>query len=644
MVKNADRILPERERPESPPFSGSARSGWLRTYVAVATSLMLTLLGLANAQAAWAAGDDYPYKSAANCSAQWGAYAWCVDENGDGSYQESEIYSPWGFAYRNCTDWVAWRMRSANGVDFFNGMRGGRWGNANNWDANAQSLGYAVNNTPAAGAIAQTDAGSYGHVAWVKTVNGNGTVTIEEYNYAGLGSFNERTVSAPTFRYIHVSDLATGNPFGALDMVSSPGPGLVSVRGWAADPDDKDGPLAVHVYAGGKMIGDTTANRSRPDVPTAFPGYGSNLGYEATLVTNASGAVRVCAYAINVGSGNSNSELGCTTVNVIDPNPFGAFDSATAIAPGTVKVRGWMADRNDNDGPIVVHLYANGKYAGKLTANKSRPDVPKAIPGLGANLGFEGSVNLPVSGSVNLCAYGINVGTGWVNSEVGCKTVAVADPNPFGSLDSVVATAPGTVKVTGWMADPNDRNGPIVVHYYANGKYAGKLTANKDRPDVPKAVPGYGSNLGYSGTLKLPASGSVKLCAYGINVGAGWVNTEVGCKTTQVADPNPFGTLDSVKPIGGRKVTIRGWAADPNDKNGPVKVRLYSNGTYVKTVKADKKRRDVPIAHPGYGSRLGFSFTAKLPSTGTATVCVKAINKGAGWLNPQLGCAQVVVR
>ncbi|MCB1015087.1 MAG: CHAP domain-containing protein [Acidimicrobiales bacterium] len=107
---------------------------------------------------------------------------------------------------------MAWRMAATNGVDFTNSMRGGRWGNANNWDENAVALGYAVNGTPARGAIAQTNAGSFGHVAWVESVNGDGTVTVEDYNFAGTGAYARRVVPASTYQYIHVQDISPPPP------------------------------------------------------------------------------------------------------------------------------------------------------------------------------------------------------------------------------------------------------------------------------------------------------------------------------------------------------------------------------------------------------------------------------------------------
>lgn len=190
------------------------RSRALRRTVAALVALALAVVW--QPTVADAAGDDYPHKGAANCAGQFGQYSWCVDENGDGRFTDPEQWSSRNFAYRNCTDWVAWRLNNTNGVAFHNNFGGRQWGNANTWDDTARALGYAVNSTPAVGAVAQTDAGGFGHVAWVRSVNAGGTVTVEDYNFAGTGVYAARTVAVGTYRYIHIKDL-TAPPKPAWD-------------------------------------------------------------------------------------------------------------------------------------------------------------------------------------------------------------------------------------------------------------------------------------------------------------------------------------------------------------------------------------------------------------------------------------------
>ncbi|MGJ0147386.1 CHAP domain-containing protein [Staphylococcus hominis] len=91
--------------------------------------------------------------------------------------------------------------------DRVGGKIGSTWGNANNWANAAASAGYTVNNRPSAGAIMQSTAGAYGHVAYVESVNSNGSITVSEMNYGhGVGVVTSRTLSsseAASYNFIH---------------------------------------------------------------------------------------------------------------------------------------------------------------------------------------------------------------------------------------------------------------------------------------------------------------------------------------------------------------------------------------------------------------------------------------------------------
>ena len=149
---------------------------------------------------------------------------------------DGSIGDPWGFVLRNCTSFVSWRLHERNGLaGFANHFRGEHWGNADRWDDVARRLGYRVDSVPAIGAVAQTDAGRVGHVAWVSAI-GPGTVTVEEYNHATPGGYGTRTVPVSDFRYLHLADVAPSPLVGSdRPVVSAP-----DVRGgsWTARVDD----------------------------------------------------------------------------------------------------------------------------------------------------------------------------------------------------------------------------------------------------------------------------------------------------------------------------------------------------------------------------------------------------------------------
>jgi surface antigen len=114
-------------------------------------------------------------------------------------------YDTWGMATRYCTSWAAWALHDRNRFEMpFHD-------NARAWGSRAQALGYAVNMTPAVGAVAWWNGnfgGGFGHVAYVESV-GSTTVRISEYNYDLRGNYHERDIAKNAVSgYIHFRDMA----------------------------------------------------------------------------------------------------------------------------------------------------------------------------------------------------------------------------------------------------------------------------------------------------------------------------------------------------------------------------------------------------------------------------------------------------
>lgn len=202
------------------------------------------------------------------------------------------------------------------------------------------------------------------------------------------------------------------NPFGALDVVSAK-VGHAAIKGWAIDPN-RIGPIGVHVYVDGKPFTALTADRTRRDIGQAYPSYGEDHGYTATLKLP-SGRRTICVYGINEGPG-ANAALGCKAVT-LPANPFGSLDSVTRTAGG-LRVKGWAIDP-DTKAPISVHLYVSGGGVHSVVADVSHRDlIPKY--GYGGAHGFDRTVPAG-SGARTVCAYGINRGPG-ANTLLGCRS------------------------------------------------------------------------------------------------------------------------------------------------------------------------------------------------------------------------------
>lgn len=116
------------------------------------------------------------------------------------SYRDGRAYyqsDPLRYDVRNCTSYVAWRIQKEFGIQLVG------WGNANNWVTAALQKHYITDEKPRVGDIAAWP-GYYGHVAYVTSVNTDGTVDIDQYNKQGTGEFSKQSrVRAP--KYIHIT-------------------------------------------------------------------------------------------------------------------------------------------------------------------------------------------------------------------------------------------------------------------------------------------------------------------------------------------------------------------------------------------------------------------------------------------------------
>ena len=123
-------------------------------------------------------GDDYPWFSE-------------LSNNQGGGL------SPLNYYYRECVDFVAWRLNRDAGST----SAPFKWewsdltpagGNAYQWKYNWEKHGWKTSTTPQKGSVAW-----FGyHVSYVSSVNGDGTVTIEEYNFASDHLYGKRTIPA----------------------------------------------------------------------------------------------------------------------------------------------------------------------------------------------------------------------------------------------------------------------------------------------------------------------------------------------------------------------------------------------------------------------------------------------------------------
>lgn len=103
----------------------------------------------------------------------------------------AQQFSSSGYSYGHCTYYVAKRRPIPQ-----------NWGNARDWLNRSRNAGFITGENARAGAIAQTTAGRWGHVAYVEKVEA-GRVYLSEYNYVGWNRLSYRWADESDFKYIY---------------------------------------------------------------------------------------------------------------------------------------------------------------------------------------------------------------------------------------------------------------------------------------------------------------------------------------------------------------------------------------------------------------------------------------------------------
>lgn len=109
------------------------------------------------------------------------------------------VVDNWGMYNRECVSYTAFRVAaSGRHMPYWGGV-----GNANQWDDNARSEGIPVDSSPQAGDVAISNGGYYGHAMYVESVNGDGSISISQYNADWRGTYSTKTISPSGLVFIH---------------------------------------------------------------------------------------------------------------------------------------------------------------------------------------------------------------------------------------------------------------------------------------------------------------------------------------------------------------------------------------------------------------------------------------------------------
>src|SRR5258706_1825061 len=208
--------------------------------VLVAATVAPQIIGI---RVAHADTGGYPWSGAAcaNSGSQLGKTTgtgyWCTNYNwgestcpsGDGYCTSGWLLNgyylldDWGYGFRNCTSYAAWKIKQVFGVSNITG-----WGNASTWDTgiappNGHLQPYTVyaasGHTPQQGEIAQWGtevAGGVGHVSYVGSLDPPTHIaTLWDYNQPQDGTFSSTNTTASGSEgtpdhYIHIGTVSSG--------------------------------------------------------------------------------------------------------------------------------------------------------------------------------------------------------------------------------------------------------------------------------------------------------------------------------------------------------------------------------------------------------------------------------------------------
>jgi hypothetical protein len=411
---------------------------------------------------------------------------------------------------------------------------------------------------------------------------------------------NTATHSAPC--------ITNRQPIGSLESATASG-NLVHLKGWTYDPDATATSIRVLVYQDNKALTVLSANVARPDVNAAKHITG-NHGFSLSLAAS-DGTHNYKCYAINsAGGGSTNQLIGVHNV-AVNPGspPTGSLESATATG-NEVLLTGWAYDRDAPASPVKLVIYQDDKPLTVTSTTISRPDVNKAF-GLTGTHGYR--VRLAATtGRHNYKVYAQNVGRGSGTPLIGVHNVVVGAA-AAGRLESASVSG-GQVRLTGWVARPEDPSSEIAVAIYEDGHAMHWHQAGAAHP------------LGHGFDITLPAAKGVhSYAAFAITEDG--TNPALGNRTVAVEQTGSLGQLEQLDALGA-SIRISGWAYHPDRPSVAVPILVHRDGELLSRHQTGLARSDI---HRDYGAAgdPGFELTLTAePGVHTYTVYAASLEPG----------------
>lgn len=127
---------------------------------------------------------------------------------------QDTIVDRYGMDNRECVSYVAWRVQVAHhDMPDWTEAKTGISPDAKNWPLLAAKSHIPFGFQPRVGSVAIAEpnepvgnnlvAGEFGHAMWVEAVNDDGTVSVSQYNYSGLGEYSTARIASNDLVFIY---------------------------------------------------------------------------------------------------------------------------------------------------------------------------------------------------------------------------------------------------------------------------------------------------------------------------------------------------------------------------------------------------------------------------------------------------------
>jgi hypothetical protein len=233
----------------------------------------------------------------------------------------------------------------------------------------------------------------------------------------------------------------------------------------------------------------------------------------------------------------------------------------------------------------------------------------------------------------------INIDNDYVEGATGG---ALPGAEPKGHLDSVTASQPGQVTISGWAFDPSLPTQPLAIRAYVGGSegqrgapYELGPVADQARSDVALGHPAAGPSHGFDATFPVAASGRQRVCVYALGVGGS--ERALGCRGVGIRVPIVVSDIKATR----RALWVNLRCQWPAGTHCPGQILLRANVRLYTAVRQGKRRfvktRTIQarLAHRTFQLTGGAShaFSVHLSSRG------RLLTRGATQLRAQLTVA-----